>query len=74
MGIATHRAALPMARALLKQTDRPEVERLAQGTVASQRAEIRVMQEMLGDMGEEVPAEEPSRHTDPMPSMEHGSR
>jgi uncharacterized protein (DUF305 family) len=70
--IPHHHAAVPMAEAILKETDRPEVERLASAIVASQRAEIATMQDMLKDMGEEAPAEELPNGMESMPGMEHG--
>ncbi len=42
-----HEAAVPMAEAILKRSDRPEVRRLAQAIEKSQRGEIRVMEDML---------------------------
>ncbi|MGH3086315.1 MAG: DUF305 domain-containing protein [Rubrobacteraceae bacterium] len=54
---ARHRAAIPMAQAVLDRTDRPEVERLASAIVASQTAEIKAMQDMLRQMGEQPPPE-----------------
>ncbi len=53
--IPHHRAAVPMAEAVLDRTDRPEVERLASSIVASQSAEIKAMQDMLRLMGEKPP-------------------
>ena len=70
--IPHHQAAIPMAEAVLEETDRPEVEQLAGAIVASQRSEIKVMQDMLEDMGEEAPAEEPPDGMESMPGMEHG--
>lgn len=55
--IPHHQAAVPMAEAVLDETDRPAVEQLARAIVASQRAEIEVMQGMLRDMGA-APAED----------------
>ncbi len=49
--IPHHQAAVPMAEAVLDETDRPEVRRLAEGIIASQKAEIEVMREMLEDRG-----------------------
>jgi uncharacterized protein (DUF305 family) len=49
--IRHHKAALPMARAVLERTDRPEVRRLATAIVSSQKGEIRIMQEMLKSRG-----------------------
>jgi uncharacterized protein (DUF305 family) len=48
--IPHHRAAIPMAEAILKRTDRPEVRQLAEAIVASQRAEAQAMQQMLKSM------------------------
>ena len=58
--IPHHQAAVPMAEAVLKRTDRPEVERLATSIVASQKAEVEIMREMLEDRGEEPPESSPS--------------
>jgi uncharacterized protein (DUF305 family) len=44
--IRHHRAAIPMAEAILDRTDRPEVRELAQAIAASQRQEIRTMKAM----------------------------
>jgi uncharacterized protein (DUF305 family) len=46
-----HRAAIPMAEAILARTDRPEVRQLAEAIATSQRAEIQTMQEMLRERG-----------------------
>jgi uncharacterized protein (DUF305 family) len=70
--IPHHQAAVPMAEAVIEETDRPEVEDLAGAIVASQRAEIKVMQDMLKDMGEEAPVEEQPDSMDSMPGMNHG--
>jgi uncharacterized protein (DUF305 family) len=54
--IAHHQAAIPMAEAVLRRTDRPEVRQLAQSIVNSQRAEIENMkamvEEKVGDSAE----------------------
>ena len=68
--IPHHEAAIPMAEAILEKTGRPEVEELAGAIVASQRAEIRVMQNMLRNMGEEAPVNGPDK-MESMPGMEH---
>jgi len=47
--IVHHQGAIPMAEAILERTSRPEVRQLAEAIEASQRAEIRTMQEMLRD-------------------------
>jgi uncharacterized protein (DUF305 family) len=44
--IRHHRAAIPMAEAILDRTDRPEVRQLAEAIEASQRQEIRTMEAM----------------------------
>ncbi len=49
--IEHHRAAIPMAEAVLEETNQPAVEELAGAIAASQRAEIETMQGMLEDMG-----------------------
>lgn len=70
--IPHHQAALPMAGAVLQNTDRPEVEQLAQGISASQKGEIKIMQDMLGAMGEEAPTEAPSHDRESAPGTGHG--
>jgi uncharacterized protein (DUF305 family) len=47
--IRHHRGAIPMAEAVLEHTDRPEVRQLAQAIAATQRQEIRLMEEMPRD-------------------------
>ena len=47
--IAHHQAAIPMAEAILERTDRSEVRQLAEAIVASQRAEIQIMEGILRD-------------------------
>ena len=54
--IPHHEAAVPMSEAVLERTGDPAVERLANAIVASQEAEIEVMQALLRDLGAE-PAE-----------------
>ncbi len=49
--IPHHQAAMPMAEAVLDETDRPEVRRLASAIVASQKAEIEVMRDLLEERG-----------------------
>ena len=61
--IPHHEAAIPMAEAVLGETDRPEVEQLAAAIAASQENEILTMQAMLRGMGEESPEDEPQQHT-----------
>lgn len=46
-----HEAAVPMAQAVLEETDRKEVERLAGSIVASQQAEIELMRGLLQRRG-----------------------
>lgn len=53
--IPHHQAAVPMAKAALDHTNNPAVEKLANAIVASQQAEIEIMEEMLGQMGGSVP-------------------
>jgi uncharacterized protein (DUF305 family) len=68
--IEHHRAAIPMAEAVLEETDYPAVEELASAIVSSQRAEIETMQKMLRDMGA-PPVEDEERM--PMdPGRDHG--
>src|SRR5215204_2256920 len=45
--IAHHKAAIPMAKAILKRTEEPEVSHLASSIVGSQKAEIENMQAMV---------------------------
>ena len=45
--IAHHEAAIPMARAILKRTDEPEVRELAKAIENSQKAEIKNMKAMV---------------------------
>jgi uncharacterized protein (DUF305 family) len=49
--IEHHRAAIPMAEAVLEETEEPAVEELARAIASSQRAEIETMQKMLQYMG-----------------------
>lgn len=60
--IPHHEAALPMAEAVLEETDRPEVERLAGAIAASQLGEIEMMKGLLNQRG--VPMEEDSASPD----------
>jgi uncharacterized protein (DUF305 family)/putative copper export protein len=46
-----HKAAIPMAEAVLERTDRPEVRQLAEAIANSQQLEIQLMQEMLRERG-----------------------
>jgi uncharacterized protein (DUF305 family) len=52
--IPHHEGALPMAEAVLEETDRPEVERLAGAIAASQRGEIEMMKGLLQQRGVSV--------------------
>ncbi len=54
--IPHHRAAVPMAEAVMEETDRPEVENLAGAIAASQQGEIELMREMLEERGAEAPS------------------
>src|SRR5215212_10011540 len=47
--IAHHEAAIPMAEAILKRTDEPEVRELAKAIQRAQRAEIENMKAMVED-------------------------
>ncbi len=55
MMIPHHQSAVEMSRALLEQTDDPEVEAMAQAVIATQEAEIASMRSMLERMGVENP-------------------
>jgi uncharacterized protein (DUF305 family) len=48
--ISHHQAAIPMAKAILKRTDEPEVSQLATSIIGSQRAEIENMKAMVDKM------------------------
>ena len=54
--IPHHRAAVPMAEAALEKTGQPEVETLARTIATSQRAEIKVMDDMLRERDAKPPA------------------
>lgn len=56
--IPHHEAAVPMAEAVLDDTNNPAVEGFANAIVASQQAEIEIMQDMLRQMGASVPENE----------------
>ena len=60
--IPHHEAAIPMAEAVLAETDRPEVKRLAGAIAASQQAEIQLMKALLQQRG--VPVEDESTAPD----------
>ena len=61
--IPHHRAAIPMAEAVLERTDRPEVEQLASAIAASQEGEIQLMQNLLERRGV-APSESPASRGD----------
>jgi uncharacterized protein (DUF305 family) len=67
--IPHHEAAIPMAQAVTERSDNPVVDAFAEKVVASQRVEVRNMQQMLEDMGAAPAKEDPSM--DGM-DMEHG--
>ena len=58
--IPHHEAAIPMAEAVLAETNRPEVEQFASAIVSSQRNEIQVMQDLLRSRGATVPQDAPA--------------
>ena len=60
--IPHHEAAVPMSEAVLEETARPEVERLAGAIAASQLGEIEMMKGLLNQRG--VPVEEDSAASD----------
>jgi uncharacterized protein (DUF305 family) len=66
--IPHHKAAIPMAEAVLDRTDRPEVRRLAESIIASQKTEIENMQNMLEERN--LPPSEREPEMD-MESMDH---
>ena len=53
--IPHHQSAVDMSRALLEETDDPEVEAMAQAVITTQEAEIASMRAMLDRMGVEGP-------------------
>jgi uncharacterized protein (DUF305 family) len=61
--IPHHEAAVPMAQAVLEETDRKEVERLAGSIMASQQAEIELMRGLLQRRG--VTVEDGEGESDP---------
>jgi len=69
--IPHHEAALPMAEAVLEETDREEVERLATAIAASQEAEIHTMQELLQRRGVPVEGERPTSNAASPGAEEH---
>ncbi len=72
--IPHHRAAIPMAEAVLEETDRPEVEQLASAIAASQEGEIRMMQDLLRSRGASPVETEPATEAEPEhePHPAHG--
>ena len=53
--IPHHQAAIPMAEAVIERSDNEAVTNLAEAIIASQRAEIQNMQDLLDERGGEVP-------------------
>ena len=72
--IPHHKAAIPMAQAVLEKTNRPVVEYLARAVIVSQRAEITAMQEMLRQMGAPPVEGEPSMDGMDMGVSSEGAR
>ena len=58
--IPHHEAAIPMAEAVLAETDRPEVEQLASAISSSQQNEIQVMRDLLESRGAAPPEAAPA--------------
>jgi uncharacterized protein (DUF305 family) len=58
--IPHHEAAIPMAQAAMERSDDPVVDAFAEKVVASQRAEVKNMQQMLEDLGAPPAKEDPS--------------
>lgn len=54
--IPHHRAAVPMSEAALEGSDEPVVEDLADAVIATQKGEIRLMQDLLEARGAEAPS------------------
>ena len=54
--IPHHESAVPMAEAVIEETDRPEVVSLARAIAATQPGEIELMKDMLEERGAEAPA------------------
>ena len=59
--IPHHQASIPMAEAILEETDQPEVRQLAEAIAVSQKGEIEVMRDLLKERGA-GPAEVSSNH------------
>jgi uncharacterized protein (DUF305 family) len=72
--IPHHEAAVPMAEAVLEESDRKEVERLAGSIVASQQAEIELMRALLQRRGVSVEEDEPAsgEHSHDADEAPHG--
>jgi uncharacterized protein (DUF305 family) len=62
--IPHHQAAVPMAEGALERSDRPEVRRLANSIIASQKGEIEIMREMLESRQAQTPGESSPSHSD----------
>lgn len=60
--IPHHQAAIPMAEAALARTDNPQVSDLAEGIIAAQRGEIRIMKDLLEERGTKVPSASHGHH------------
>ena len=67
--IPHHEAAIPMAQAAMERSDDPVVDTFAEKVVASQRVEVKNMQQMLEEMGAPPAKEDPSMNG---MDMEHG--
>ncbi|WP_235401484.1 DUF305 domain-containing protein [Rubrobacter aplysinae] len=63
--IPHHEAAIPMAEAVMERSDKRTVTELAQAIIASQRAEIQTMRDMLEQRGGDPPPQ-----NGPMEDME----
>lgn len=70
--IEHHRAAIPMAEAVLAETNRPEVEHLANAIAASQRSEISAIEGMLRERGAQPPSGDQPGGMESMPGMDSG--
>src|SRR5918997_1524850 len=53
--IPHHQAAVPMAEAVIEESDRPQGEKPARGLRPTQQGEIRTMKDMLEERGAEAP-------------------
>lgn len=67
MMVVHHQGGVQMAQDVLRQTNRPEVTRLAQAIVAAQQNEIDYMQSLLAARDAT-----PAQPAPTMPAMEHG--